>query len=50
MLYGLVVGESITGSGQSTIMYPEGLGDRDDLPEGGGGGGVSLDIRSYEIE
>ena len=51
MLYGAAVGQGLTGSGQSTIMYPaEGIGGRDDLPGGGGTLSVSLDIRTYEIE
>jgi len=50
MLYGAAVGQGLTGSGQSTVLYPEAIGSREDLPGGGGTVSVSLDIRTYEIE
>jgi hypothetical protein len=50
-LYGCAVGMNVTMTGSTSIEYPVGIGDREDLPEGEGGGGSSagLTIRTYTI-
>jgi hypothetical protein len=52
-LIGCAVGESVSGSGNSTVTYLMDLRDRDDLPgreEGGPGSGMGLTIRTYSIQ
>ena len=49
MLYGAAVGKGITGSGQSTIVYPADMSSRDDLPRTGGTDG-RMDVLVYTVQ
>jgi hypothetical protein len=50
-LYGCAIGMNISMTGSTTIEYPVGIGDRDDLPEAGGGGATNggVNIITYTI-
>ena len=49
MLYGAAVGNNITGSGESTIKYPDDMASRDDLPRGYGTDG-RMDMLVYTVQ
>ena len=49
MLYGVAVGKGITGSGQSTIVYPDNMSSRDDLPRADGTDG-RMDVLVYTVQ
>jgi cytoskeletal protein CcmA (bactofilin family) len=49
MLYGVAVGTGITGSGESTIVYPADMSSRDDLPRASGTDG-RMDVLVYTVQ
>jgi hypothetical protein len=50
-LYGCAIGTDVTLTGSPVVEYPVGIGERDGLPDSGGGGATSggVDILTYTI-